>query len=89
MADEVAAAGYIAIAPDLLSGTGPNGGGTSDFPGTDVMAGIQRLPPDQVTGDLNAAADYVNRCPPPTANWRWPVFAGAAGNLSLACNRPI
>src|SRR3954453_18315151 len=30
-ADELAAAGYIAIAPDLLSGVGPKGGGTSDF----------------------------------------------------------
>src|SRR5258708_18464496 len=27
-ADDLAAAGYIAIAPDLLSGYGPNGGGT-------------------------------------------------------------
>src|ERR1044071_1961895 len=29
--DQLAAAGYIAIAPDLLSGAGPNGGKTSDF----------------------------------------------------------
>src|SRR5215469_2520277 len=28
VADEFAEAGYIAIAPDLLSGKGPNGGGT-------------------------------------------------------------
>src|SRR5438067_849863 len=31
LADEVAEAGSIAIAPDLLSGLGPNGGGTSSF----------------------------------------------------------
>src|SRR5246500_794091 len=31
VADEFAAAGYIAIAPDLLSGMGPNGGRTSSF----------------------------------------------------------
>src|SRR5471030_3180562 len=36
LADELAAAGYIAIAPDLLSGLGPKGGGSSDFPGTDA-----------------------------------------------------
>src|SRR2546422_9747631 len=30
-ADQLAEAGYIAIAPDLLSGMGPKGGGTSDF----------------------------------------------------------
>ena len=32
MADDIAAMGYIVIAPDLLSGDGPNGGGTSAFP---------------------------------------------------------
>ena len=31
LADEVAAAGYIAVAPDLLSGMAPNGGRSSDF----------------------------------------------------------
>src|SRR6185312_11325914 len=29
--DEFAAAGYVAIAPDLLSGAGPNGGGTASL----------------------------------------------------------
>jgi carboxymethylenebutenolidase len=32
VADQFAAAGYIAIAPDLFSGMAPNGGRTSDFP---------------------------------------------------------
>src|SRR5437016_9387039 len=32
VADEVAEAGYIAVAPDLLSGMGPHGGRTTDFP---------------------------------------------------------
>lgn len=64
MADELAAAGYIAIVPDLLSGMGPGGGGTSAFPGQDdVVRAVSNLPPDQVTGDLNAAADYVAKLP--------------------------
>src|ERR1035437_8271167 len=29
--DQLAAAGYIAIAPDLLSGTAPGGGGTAEL----------------------------------------------------------
>src|SRR3954469_5465855 len=33
--DELAEAGYIAIAPDLLSGMAPGGGGTADFPNRD------------------------------------------------------
>src|SRR3954467_12059914 len=32
LAGELAEAGYIAVAPDLLSGLGPNGGRTSAFP---------------------------------------------------------
>src|SRR5580698_8364904 len=33
--DKLAEAGYIAIAPDLLSGLGKNGGGTSELGGMD------------------------------------------------------
>lgn len=62
--DELAEAGYIAIAPDLLSGTGPNGGGTSDLGGADgARKMIGNLPPDQVTADLNAVVDYVSKLP--------------------------
>jgi carboxymethylenebutenolidase len=62
LADEVAAAGYIAVAPDLLSGMAPNGGRTKDFP-TGVTEAIGKLNPDQVTADLNAAADYALKLP--------------------------
>jgi carboxymethylenebutenolidase len=63
LADEVAAAGYIAVAPDLLSGMAPNGGRTSDFPGDKVTEAVSHLNPDQVTADLNAAADYALKLP--------------------------
>jgi carboxymethylenebutenolidase len=64
VADELAAAGYIAIAPDLLSGVGPNGGGTDSLGGqSNVVRVIQTLPPDQITADLNAAVDYVAKLP--------------------------
>src|SRR5579871_5592059 len=33
VADQLAEAGYIAIAPDLLTGKAPNGGGTADLGG--------------------------------------------------------
>jgi carboxymethylenebutenolidase len=62
VADEVAAAGYIAVAPDLLSGMAPNGGRTKDFP-TGVTEAVSKLNPDQVTADLNAAADYGLKLP--------------------------
>lgn len=63
-ADQVAEAGFIAIAPDLLSGKGPDGGKTSDFPTTDAARNaIYQLEPKQVTADLNAAADFSKRLP--------------------------
>jgi len=63
LADEVAEAGYIAVAPDLLSGMGPNGGRSSDFPQGKATEAVSHLNPDQVTGDLNAAADYGKKLP--------------------------
>jgi len=64
LTDELAEAGYVAIAPDLLSGLGPHGGGTSDFvDGNAVGKAIRDLPPDQITADLNAVADYVAKLP--------------------------
>src|SRR5438034_3175979 len=66
MTDELAEAGYIAIAPDLLSGMGPNKGGTADVAtqgNNAVGQAIRALPPDQIAGDLNAVADYVSKLP--------------------------
>jgi carboxymethylenebutenolidase len=70
--DEFAEAGYLAIAPDLLSGMAPNGGRTKDFPaageGRNPMAGpvgqaIRKLPSDQIMADLDAVADYCKKLP--------------------------
>jgi carboxymethylenebutenolidase len=63
LTDQVAAAGYIAVAPDLLSGMGPNGGRSSDFAEGKTMEAVSHLNPDQVTADLNAAADYALKIP--------------------------
>jgi carboxymethylenebutenolidase len=63
LADEVAEAGYVAVAPDLLSGMAPNGGRTSDFPGDKAIEAINHLNPDQITADLNAVADYALKLP--------------------------
>jgi carboxymethylenebutenolidase len=62
VADRIAEAGYVALAPDLLSGTGPNGGGTSAFASRDAATqGIYALKPEQVTADLDAVAAYAKK----------------------------
>jgi carboxymethylenebutenolidase len=64
MADDLAAAGYIAIAPDLLSGMGPNGGGSDKFPDQDAtVKAVSGLNADTVTADLDATADYGKKLP--------------------------
>ncbi len=64
LTDQLAEAGYIAIAPDLLSGMGSKGGGTGDFADRAAVGqAIGKLPPDQITGDLNAVTDFVAKLP--------------------------
>src|SRR5437899_7931092 len=63
VADQLAEAGYIAIAPDLLSGMAPGGsGGTKEIGERDaVTRAVRSLPAEQVTAALNAVADYVSK----------------------------
>jgi carboxymethylenebutenolidase len=63
LADQLAEAGYIAVAPDLLSGMGANGGRSDSFESDKVIEAVSHLNPDQITADLNAAADYANKIP--------------------------
>jgi carboxymethylenebutenolidase len=87
--DEFAAAGYIAISPDLLSGTGPKGGGTHDFPAGEAGRAIGKLPPDQITADLNAAADYGLKLPAASKKLFVAGFCyGGGQTFRFATNRP-
>src|ERR1700736_1376361 len=89
LADEIAEAGYVAVAPDLLSGMAPNGGRTSDFPGDKVTEAIGRLNPDQITADLNAVADYALKLPAANGKLFVAGFCWGGGQaFRFATNRP-
>jgi len=64
VADQLAADGFIAIAPDMLSGHGPNGGGTDSLGGPQaVTAKIREVQAAEVMADLNATRDYAMKLP--------------------------
>ncbi len=63
LADQVAEAGYIAVAPDLLSGMGPNGGRSTDFAPDKTFEAVSKLNPDQVSADLQAVANFAKQLP--------------------------
>lgn len=61
--DEFAAAGWIAIAPDLLTGMTPDGKPARNLAMNAAGGMVRSLPPDQVTGDLGACVDYLKGLP--------------------------
>jgi len=88
LADQAAEAGYIAIAPDLLSGLGPNGG-RPNFPQDKAVEAVGHLDPDQATADLNAAADYARKLPASSGKLYVAGFCWGGGQtFRFATNRP-
>lgn len=64
VADQLAADGYIAVAPDLISGMGPGGGGTESVASRDdVTKLIRGLSADEAIKRLNAVRAYAVKIP--------------------------
>lgn len=64
VADRLAEAGYVALAPDLLSGRGPGGGDTRSFESASkATEGIYALDAAQVMADLDAVAASARALP--------------------------
>jgi carboxymethylenebutenolidase len=86
--DQLAKEGFIAIVPDLLSGKGPNGGGTEEL-GQNVGQTIRSLTPDDVAGRLNAAMAYGKSLP--SSNGKTGVIGfcwGGSASFNYAIAQP-
>jgi carboxymethylenebutenolidase len=86
--DQLAKEGFIAIVPDLLSGKGPNGGGTEEL-GSNVGTTIRALTPDDVAGRLNAAMAYGKSLPASTGKTGVIGFCwGGSASFNYAIAQP-
>lgn len=63
VADQLAAEGYIAVAPDMLSGKGPEGGATRSFEPQAVGPAIRDLDRGEINRRLRAAGEYAMALP--------------------------
>jgi carboxymethylenebutenolidase len=90
VADQVAADGFIAVAPDLVSGKGPNGGGTDAFPGRDeVIKVVSGLPRSEVDTRLNAVRAYALALPAANGKSATVGFCwGGASSFAYAAAQP-
>ncbi|WP_442887008.1 dienelactone hydrolase family protein [Congregicoccus parvus] len=88
VADQLAQDGFIAIAPDFLSGKGPDGGGTAAL-GNGVGQAIRALAREDVVARLDAAMNYGRELP--AANGKTGVLGfcwGGTQSFEYAISQP-
>jgi carboxymethylenebutenolidase len=89
VADQLAAEGFIAVAPDLLSGKGPGGGGTESFAGDGARGAIGKLARDEVNQRLDAVRRHALALP--AARGRGAVIGfcwGGSSSFAYAAAQP-
>ena len=90
VADNLAAQGFIAIAPDFVSGKGPSGGGTKSMTVEQARAAIGQLKPAEILARLDAAATYGTSLPAATKNFGVVGFCWGGGiSFSYATAQPL
>lgn len=90
VADQFAAEGFLAVAPDLLSGMGPGGGGTESLGSRDsVVALIRRLSPADARARLDAVRAWAVAQPSATGRCGSVGFCwGGSRSFELAAAQP-
>ena len=90
VADQLSEDGYIAVAPDLISGMGPNGGGTESAASRDdVVRMIRGLSAQETFQRLNAVRSYAMQLP--SANGKTATVGycwGGSMSFGYACSQP-
>src|SRR5438067_3153433 len=88
--DQLAKEGFIAVVPDLLSGKGPNGGGTSTLgDNTAVGQAIRTLTTDELKTRLDAVMAYGKTLPSSNGKTGTIGFCWGGGTVfNYALNQP-
>jgi carboxymethylenebutenolidase len=90
VADQLALQGFIAVAPDILSGRGPRGGHFESFRfPADVIHAMEKLPQDEAVRRYKAALEYglkLSRARPKSAALG--IGMGGADSLRFAAEVP-
>lgn len=90
VADRLAAEGFIVIAPDMLTGKGPDGKGTDGFASRDdVVKAVRDIQTDDVMRMVEAVRTYVKTIPAATGKIATVGFCWGGGqSFSYAATQP-
>jgi carboxymethylenebutenolidase len=88
--DQLAAEGFIAVVPDLLSGMGPHGGGSESFVNRDdVGKMLGSFSRSEINARINAARDYGLQLPAANGKSATMGFcSGGTNNFAYTVSRP-